>query len=113
MKTDRELWELAAKALGWTLADTDKGTKNALWKWPDGSLHPRELWNPLTDDGDCARMESACGIDIAWYMDEIVTSSVKGRHPCGELVSDHNGDKNAARRLASTRAAAQIGEGMK
>ncbi len=40
---------LVAKCEGWELADSDKGTKNLYYKWPDGSLHVRDLWHPSTD----------------------------------------------------------------
>ena len=64
-------------------------------------------WNPGGDDGDCARMEAALGIHVAWHSDGVVC----GLRWAGatELFDDHGGDKQAARRLASLRVAAEHG----
>ena len=105
MKSDRELLEPAAKAAGVEL------WLNSVSSYRNGANGP--TWNSLTDDGDCARMESACGIDVSWYSDEIITISVNHNLSSIGLYADHNGDKDAARRLASTRTAAQIGEKLK
>ena len=76
------LTEMAAKAIG-----------NA----PEG-------FSPLTDDGDCARMEAQLGLSILWFKDYVLSG--KGRL---HQVIDCNGDKNAARRAASVAVAAEIG----
>lgn len=111
---ERTMLELAARAAG----------IDAEWKrWPstsNGSFYVLngavanpggpcyDPWNPLTDDGDCARLEAACGINVTWYAEYVVVD----RAPlCAlrEHFALHGGDKNKARRYASTRAAA-IGE---
>lgn len=105
MKTNRELLELAAKAAGipgkYMALESDFAGKSQegisehyAYKW----------WNPLTDNGDCARLESICGINLQWFSVAVVA----GSH-FAEFFKDHNGDKNAARRRASTRAAAETG----
>lgn len=99
--TDREMLELAAKAMH---AKPDEQAH-------DGTLlFGRARWNPLVDDGDCARMEAAIGIHVTWHSDGVV---------CGKRIwqetamfEDHNGDKQAARRIASLRIAAEIGKAM-
>lgn len=104
--SDRELLEWAAKAYG----DEIRFTGSDFWihGGNPGSYWKRQ-WSPLTDDGDIARLESALDIDVYWYKDH-VSSHVVGRHFwVDEQYSDHGGDKNKARRYASTRAAAEIG----
>ena len=111
------LTEMAAKAIG-----------NA----PEG-------FSPLTDDGDCARMEAQLGLSILPYPvyehpktgvlvefkqhAECPKAEPPMRYcpdctnPCQrkipnlkmELYFDHAGDKNAARRAASVAVAAEIG----
>ena len=78
------LTEMAAKAIG-----------NA----PEG-------FSPLTDDGDCARMEAKLGLSILWFKDYVLSG--KGRLQQVIDCKDHNGDKNAARRAASVAIAVEI-----
>ena len=80
------LTEMAAKAIG-----------NA----PEG-------FSPLTDDGDCARMEAQLGIELTWFFDRVDALACDVA-PVVEYFKDHNGDKNAARRAASVAVAAEIG----
>jgi len=106
MKTTRELLELAARALG---IELDWGLcvpNTSPWRMTGtgGAYGPGAMWNPSTDDGDSARLESAMGLDVTWLEDAVWVRGV------GEYYSDHNGDKQAARRMATLRAAALIGE---
>ena len=102
MKTTRELLELAARAAGYIRIadayDESKGIQMVNWAW----------WNPATDDGDSARLEAALGLDVMWYEEYVYV----GAGPLFEVgvYSDHDGDKQAARRMATLRAAALIGE---
>jgi hypothetical protein len=69
-------------------------------------------WNQATDDGDWARMEADLRLDIRWH-----EYSCEVRSPCGciwrfEYFQDHNGDKQAARRMASLRVAVAIYDSM-
>ena len=116
MSTDRELLRLAAKATG-VVFDQEKsmprflsGAFWGLWLQIKGEPYEgqRHYWSPHTDDGDCARMEAALGIQVAWHSDGVV---------CGlrwaaatEMFDDHGGDKQAARRMASLRVAAEHGK---
>ena len=80
------LTEMAAKAIG-----------NA----PEG-------FSPLTDDGDCARMEAQLSVCVEWS--EAWVISWHGNVQQTVLFSTHNGDKNAARRAAFVAVAAEIGK---
>lgn len=111
--SDREMLELAAKAAGLNLQD---------WRFVDNLCYTGLVlyfneettinrWNPLEDDGDCARMECALelGINIS---DFNVTVTGKGGVYVDEYYKHHYGDKDKARRYASTRLAAEIGKAM-
>jgi hypothetical protein len=115
--TEREMLEWAAKAAG---------LKHMRWAGPNGlsqMLDPTRpestgsiggYWNPLTDDGDCARLEAACGINVAWCEIHVVASNSRA-HPCDWLIgkedfADHGGDRQKARRWVSTKAAATLGK---
>jgi hypothetical protein len=113
---DRELLELAAKAQGW-----EEGLE---WTCIDGEflILPalkgakkgyRKPWNPLTDDGDEARLEAALCLDVQWDIESVSVETDRTARPyqhANELFADHGGDKQAARRRAGVRAAAAIGE---
>ena len=108
MKTDRELLGLAAKAAGLRLE----------WDGPPDQWRPMHYegktycaWNPLADDGDCARLEVACELQVDIGDIGVVSERLDGE-ACVEKYADHSGDKNKTRRIASVRAAAAIGEGM-
>ena len=108
MSTDRELFELAAKAAGIDLywAEDDPECD-----WVQGS-YPRipnhkvlekwtwKIWNPLTEDGDALRLAVKLNIDAG---NPGMRLSVDWRE--GE-------DPYAATRRAIVRAAAAIGESM-
>ena len=72
---------------------------------PKSGIH----WNPLTDDGDVARLEAVCEIDVLWCIDYVSSIPQDSRGRSRESFADHGGDKQKARRYASTRAAAAIG----
>lgn len=110
MKTTRELLELAARSIDCTLtfeAHDEGGLVPYLW----GAAAGDELgeWSPDTDDGDNARLEAALGLDVTWDDAQGCVFAGYGS-PCIERYSDHNNDKQAARRMATLRAAAIIGE---
>ena len=110
MTTEREQIELAAKACGLVTQYLDERSQ---WLLVEGVRTPlqgkhRWYWNPLEDDGDCARMEAQLGIELTWFFDRVdalacdVATFVR-------YFKDHAGDKNAARRAASVAVAAEIG----
>lgn len=113
MNTDRELLELAAKAAGRDGTWVDFAGMDIRVGYQGGMLcgdaDSDYYWNPLKDDGDCARMESEVGIDVKWrrlgvrcakWPDIIVR----------EPFNEHGGDRQAARRMASLRVAAAVGK---
>lgn len=113
---DRTLLELAAKAAGMRL--TENGVRD-LGDWEflgAGSVNwglyrnnangTQRKWNPLTNDGDEARLEAALCMHVQWHpLQQCVTvgtASVDATEPWGT-------DRQAARRRAGVRAAAELG----
>ena len=93
--TDRELLELAAKAieLDWYRAS------------PDGLWVKEEIWNPLTDDGDALRL----AVKLKFLVDVCLDQSEAGNSDCDYQCELHrDSDPYAATRRAIVRAAAEI-----
>jgi hypothetical protein len=117
--TDRELLELAAKAAGIEAYWPDN-----LEDWQKDLTDPyvnKKKWNPLTDDGDALRLAVKLRIihrnppsmseyirasGAIWTSRECWTRKICADEPI-------KGDPLAATRRAITRAAAEIGKGMK
>lgn len=99
----KDLLNLAAKACGRVVLNSDDmlSDKRAVFT-------SEGWWAPHLDDGDGARMEAKLDIDVLWC--EFGVES--GQEKLYESYADHNNDRQAARRWASLRAAAQIGKGM-
>lgn len=107
--TDRELLELAALAMG---MEPFKAWGQTFAKGDGGP--PRLKWNPLTDNADCARMEAQLSINTTWiddYEEEEGPFVICARSPFLRSAP-YGPDKQAARRLASTMVAAEIGRRM-
>lgn len=129
--TERELLELAAKAVGWTgwrskhgywnvtSPEGERSTHCQYWNayCPDTGEKLREPtfadaiaetnWNPLTDDGDALRL--AVKLKICVDIHE------NGHCYAGDdvMVVEEGTDSYAATRRAIVRAAAEIGKEMK
>lgn len=103
--TDRELLELAARAIGGSLEVYDIGDRHGVSGYfPE---HPNSLthWNPLADDGDALR--------LAVRLSLMLDTDYNGCTAVGSATLEpHNGDPYAATRRAITRAAAEIGRSM-
>jgi len=118
MKTDRELLELAAKAAGYTVLGVECIDEYSEARYA-GSIvlecKDEHDWPfsfaPLDDDGDCARLEVSCELQVDIGDIGVISERLDGT-ACFEKYADHDGDKNKARRRASVRAAAAIGESM-
>lgn len=123
---DRTLLELAAKAAGWSGHQSEHGywsvtapdgRQYVACEFGDDPTFADALcecnWSPLLDDGDEARLEAVLGLDVEWHMPFGRVIVGNGECCAEELFSDHNGDRQAARRLAGVRAAAEIGRSMK
>jgi hypothetical protein len=109
--TDKELLELAAKAAGYEIKFEPPavgGAERCWRKLRDGAW---KSWEPRESNDDCFRLETVLGMAPAWYRDGVGVNHKDGRaSPIVGFYTDHNGDKDKARRYASTRAAAEIGK---
>ena len=112
MKTDRELLELAAKALGINLVveeiphRTNGYGMETVFR-TDG--HPCRNWNPLTDDGDAMRLAVKLRITVS-LSNQAHATEVWGFDEQGSVVChDHDHNPYAATRRAIVRAAAELG----
>lgn len=113
MNNDRELLELAAKAAGiGPIRGFDYGyASRTMAVFVDTGKKLPYRWNPRADDGDGARMEAALMMEICFHEKHVTVRADNGGVTYEEYA-DHNGDKQAARRLASLRIAAEIGKAM-
>lgn len=97
---DRELLELAAKAMGFVQHHSYREKLNSLL-WISESGFPA-TWSPLTDDGDALRL--AVKLSLFWEQMELFDMFFE---------AEEKTDKLAATRRAIVRAAAEIGRSMK
>ena len=94
---DRELLELAAKAVGHAIDPIDAMHEPEDWA----------CWNPLTDDGDALRLAVKCNLDIELQEDCVFANGFEVQNH--QLFEWHKDDPYAATRRAIVRAAAEIG----
>lgn len=110
--SDRELLELAAKAIGHDL-HINRAEAPQLWK---GGEYVR-FWNPLSDDGDALRLavKLRMEIDHNHPADEQMWVSVRAANQRFSEVEEIDGEaqREVATRRAIVRAAAEIGRQMK
>jgi hypothetical protein len=109
---DRELLELAAKAGGYRVGRCRELPHQCLVLVNDKGEPTNPGWNSLIDDGDCARLEAELSLDVVWGTDGVLVVFRGGASSAREKYNHHDGDRQAARRRASTRAAAEIGRSM-
>lgn len=100
---DRELLELAAKAVGHAIDRIDAMHEPEDWA----------CWNPLTDDGDALRLAERCSLTVC--MDGIGTVSACDECRKDEIfvtqsIHECGGSRITATRRAIVRAAAEIGK---
>jgi hypothetical protein len=107
--TDKELLELAAKAVGieYDFCRPELGGCQIRKPFVSG------FWNPLTDDGDALRLAVKLNI-VIWECDQYDRAMAEVRYgeargEYWELVGE---DKYSSTRRAITRAAAEIGKAM-
>ena len=101
---DRELLELAAKAIGGRITQWDNETT-----LHDVIPYPLE-WNPLKFDGDALRLAVRLGMDVSFGLGGAIIGLDNGGHTVEELDSK---DPYAATRRAIVRRAAEIGSALK
>jgi hypothetical protein len=121
--TDRELLELAAKAVGGTLSEghTQRRTGPTwdTWEWIGGlgiNMPDGRVAYPLTDDGDALRLAVRLKIPLRFEENKIDCCDRTIAGKAAESWSDtegENADPYAATRRAIVRAAAEIGRAMK
>ena len=121
MTTDRELLELAARAIGLTLHESYDGTiqnrqilcfSHIVMGQPYGEVR----WNPLGFDEQAFRIAIELGLSIRPLEKCVFVESDPETLLAFSTISEiemYNGDKFAATRRAIVRAAAEIGRGMK
>lgn len=116
MTTDKELLEMAARAVGFRVmnevVDADDNVI-ALDCKTTGKNLPRFRWAPLIDDGDCLRLATRLGLTIKWDGDEAQVSqyAYDSRNPiCACEIGE---DAGATLRRAIVKCAAEIGRAMK
>jgi hypothetical protein len=91
MMSDKELLEMAAKAIGMTLRYNYLGGRDA-----------NQPWNPLTDDGDALRL----AVELELFDLDMLLVDLD----IHERSASHELDPYAATRRAIVRAAAELGE---
>ena len=104
MKTDKELLQLAARAVG-LRGLHERAGKLCYTMESGGSV----MWNPLESDADAFRL----AVDLGFYVqicDLFNTTVIEIKRIT--LCEKHSNDKHAATRRAIVRAAVAIGEGM-
>lgn len=108
-KTDKELLELAAKAVGIETNKANDGNQTFCYDRRDGVY---KHWDPLESDGDALRL----AVDLGFLIE--VCNEFRGTiidchtNDYSSLREAHGNDKHAATRRAIVRAAAAIGEAM-
>ena len=113
--SDREILELAAKAVGIDLVwhgNTDP--------WCFAEIGPGIKWNPLTDDGDALRLAVKLGLAVSidsveqetWAHHEQAFKGSSEKWKCCPTSNNGDEDGYAATRRAIVRAAAEIGRQM-
>lgn len=107
--TDKELLELAAKSVGWTIEENGHDVQGHPWFW----CHQLgDYWDALIDDGDALRL--AVKLDIYVYPRQGKTHCewrTDGEQTGEMQTQPHGDDPYAATRRAIVRAAAEIGKG--
>lgn len=115
--SDRELLELAAKAVGFDTTHRMNAERlqldppvDALLVRRDGELVTTG-WNPLADDGDALRLavKIKCATDVGG---NVCFAIVEDINFFEEQAQDFGGDLCAAMRRAIVKAAAAIGKAM-
>jgi hypothetical protein len=115
--TDRELLELAAKAVGMDVHWGEAWQSEMMFRViprPNSPLVSNIEWNPLTDDGDALRLAVQLRIDLDQYADSVrcLRSEDFDDWEGTEAVENLGQDPYAATRRAIVRAAAEIGKQM-
>ncbi len=112
---DLELMKLAAKAIGPEVRHlpANDWVRERFGCYTPGGVYEGS-WEPLDDDGDEARLEAKLGLNVFWYEACVLVSPPVCGPDTGkgvfEYFAKHGGGKQAARRVAGVKAAAEIGK---
>jgi len=117
---DRELLELAAKAVGikvfWGHPGSCQNSSEKLYRELVGRImYTAPEWNPLTDDGDALRLAESLGLTICMNGSGTVSASDDYDKTvfATQSINECSGNRLTATRRAVVRAAAEIGRKMK
>mgnify|MGYP003601249525 CR=1 FL=1 len=103
----REMLALAAKA-----AETPVSMVSGVLCVFDEECYAKP-WNPLDDDGDCARLEARLKIFLLWGDNDVEAFVYSFDSGYGRAsYADHGNDHQAAHHLAVVKMAAAIGKAM-
>lgn len=108
LDSEKNLLILAAKAAGWEVIKELERDTGEVYLIIDDRCGKDRYFTSFRNDGDCFRLETARGINISWQHSYVRAFYGDGLFAY-EYYKDHNGDKDKARRYASTRAAALRG----
>lgn len=119
-ETDRELMELAAKAAGIEVHESDDGTMQrrpvlAMTHYVQGQPYSETRWDPLRDDAQALRLAVKLGIKLELHPAWVYARAVITKYEYLQIEEGWaNGfnDPCAATRRAIVRAAAEIGRAM-
>lgn len=101
--TDKEMLELAARAVGYK-AHISQSTMPGLL------LDDQTFWNPITDDGDALRLAVDLGMQIIPGENYVECVKVMRALRGCRFMEMHKDDKHAATRRVIVRAAAEVGK---
>lgn len=110
MSDTKEPLELAARAMGIKVIESEFYPGELWMVHPDDPRFLGCRWNPRANSGDCAEMCAALGIATTWTP-ILVCVELKGRLE-SEYFKDHNNDRAAAWRMAALRVAIEIGRAL-
>jgi len=105
--TDREMLELAAKAMGFK--DYSMHGNMVFIETGDVKGESGYYWNPLTDDGDALRLAVKLNLSADFFDDEIKVGYTPNDNDCDQVSEPIDNDPYAATRRAIVRAAAEMG----
>ena len=110
--TDKELLDLAAKAIGARRTRYAKDGMFQIHYWHEVYENDWEYWIPLEDDGDALRLAVKLGMYLNIYTNPELNITNVGAASHHLITEQHGNDPEAATRRAIVRAAAEIGKAM-
>lgn len=108
--TDRELLEASAKSAGLTIHARNQACRDAcgagdVGLWISNST---TCWNPLTDDGDNARLRRALRLLVQWFPTDVAAMHFSEDGRGRSWAEPYGDDPAAAERRAVVRAASAM-----